>query len=110
MLIPEDSLPGLLYGQVEYVWSIEGDERVEKEADVFLATYVENKPYRDLLEDYTRMEANYTDLKKEYQTLANGRTAQDGATGLMYVFFITTAIFVVTTILLLLKRPKAPTW
>jgi hypothetical protein len=124
MLIPEDSLPGLLYGEVEYAWSVEGDDSVEQEVNVFPATYVQNKPYQDLLEDYTALnnsrdvlqenytslEANYTDLQQEYQTLADSQTAQDNATGLMYVLLITTVIFVVTTILLLAKRPKAPTW
>lgn len=124
MLIPEDSLPGLLYGEVEYAWSIEGDDNVEKEVNAFPATYIQNKPYQDLLEDYvalnnsrdalqenyTSLEANYTDLQQKYQMLADSQTAQDNATGLMYIFLITTAIFVVTTILLLAKRPKAPTW
>lgn len=124
VLIPEDSLPGLLYGELEYAWSIEGDDSVEKEANVFPATYIQNKPYQDLLENYealsnsrdalqknyTSLEANYTDLQQSYQTLADGQTAQDNATGLMYIFLITTAIFVATTILLLARRPKAPTW
>jgi len=109
---------------VEYAWSIEDDYTVEEEVNAFPATYIQNKPYRDLLQDYealsnsrdalqenhTSLEANYTDLQQNYQTLADGQTAQDNATGLMYVFLITTAIFVVTTILLLAKRPKAPTW
>jgi hypothetical protein len=124
MLIPEDSLPGLLYGEVKYAWSIEGDDNVEEEINVFPATYIQNKPYQDLLKDYTALnssrdalqenytglEANYTNLQQKYQTLADSQTAQDNATALMYVFLITTAIFVVTTILLLAKRPKAPTW
>ena len=124
MVIREDSLPGLLYGKVAYAWSIEGDDNVEEEINVFPATYIQNKPYQDLLEDYTALnnshdilqesytglEANYTDLQQQYQTLADSQTAQDNATALMYVFLITTAIFVITTILLLAKRPKAPTW
>jgi hypothetical protein len=124
MLIPEDSLPGLLCGELEYAWSIEGEDNAEEEINAFPATYIQNKPYQDLLENYealsnsrdalqknyTSLEANYTDLQQNYQTLADGQTAQDNATGLMYIFLITTAIFVVTTILLLAKRPKAPTW
>jgi hypothetical protein len=124
LLIPEDSLPGLLYGEVEYAWSIEDDYTVEEEVNAFPATYIQNKPYQDLLEDYealsnsrdalqenhTSLEANYTDLQQKYQTLADSQTAQDNATSLMYVFLITTAVFVVTTILLLAKRPKTPAW
>jgi hypothetical protein len=124
VVIPNGTLPGLLYGKIEYAWSIEGDDDVEKEADNFAATYVQNKPYQDLLEDYevlddysnalqenyTRLEANYTDLQQKYQALADSQTGQGGATGLMYVFLITTGIFVVTTILLLAKRPKTSSW
>ncbi|MGB9134452.1 MAG: hypothetical protein WCC63_02535 [Candidatus Bathyarchaeia archaeon] len=122
--ISEDSVPGLLYGEVEYAWSIEGDENLEEEADTFPATYIQNKPYQDLLEDhevlsdfsdalqknYTDLEANYTDLQQEYQALADSQKTQSSATGLVYVLLITTGIFVVTTILLLAKHPKASTW
>jgi hypothetical protein len=122
--IPEDSVPGLLHGEVRYAWSIEGDDDLEVEADTFLATYIQNKPYQDLLEDYevldrfsdaleknyTDLDADYAELQQEYQALADSQTTQDNATSLMYVFLVTTGIFVVTTILLLAKHPKMPTW
>jgi len=122
--VPEDTLPGLLYGKVEYKLSVEGDEDVETEFDVFPATYIQNKPYEDLKEDYdvlmnlydaletnyTSLEANYTDLQGKYQELVDTQTSQDNTTSLMYIFLATTVIFVITTILLLVKRPKAATW
>ena len=111
--IPENSAPGLLYGEVDYAWSIEGDDDLFDEAATFPATYVQNKPYHDLLEDYEALKAfadalqsNYTDLQAQYHTLADSHAAETNATGLMYVFLITTAIFVVTTILLLATHPK----
>lgn len=124
VLIPEDTLPGLLYGEVKYKWSIEGDDNLVEELNVFPATYIQNKPYEDLRQNYealnsycndlqsnyTSLEANYTDLQEKYQQLVGNQIAQDNATGLMYLFLITTAIFVVTTILLMVKRPNATTW
>ncbi len=123
-LVPTNSLPGSLYGEVEYRWSIEGDESTFDKLEAFPATYIQNKPYEelrqnyealnsflnDLQSNYTSLEANYTDLQKEYQQLADNRTAQNNSTGLMYLFIITTGIFIVTTILLLAKRPKTTTW
>ncbi len=121
--IPEDTSPGLLYGEVEYEWSLEGDGHVEEQADVFLATYVQNKPYEALKQDYdalngfyselqgnhTELAGNYTDLQERYQELVDEQAAESNATGLMYIFIITTAIFVATTIILLVKQPKT-TW
>jgi hypothetical protein len=101
--IPEDSIPGLLYGEVEYAWSIEGDTILQEETHIFLATYIRNKPYRDLLETYGALE-------QQYQALADSHAAQENATGLMYVFLITTGIFVVTTILLLATHPRSSTY
>ncbi len=115
--VPEDTLPGLLYGEVWYKWSVEGDNDVSNELNAFPATYIQNKPYEDLRQDYEALnsffndlQANYTDLDEKYQQLAGGQIAQNNATGLMYLFLITTGIFVVTTILLLIRRPKTTTW
>lgn len=117
VIIPNDTLPGLLYCKIEYAWSIEGEDDVEKEVDNFAATYIQNKPYQELLEDYeslddfsNALQMNYTDLQQRYQSLADSQTVQGGATGLAYVFLITTGIFVVTTILLLAKHPKTSLW
>jgi hypothetical protein len=67
--------------------------------------------FSDALEkNYTDLDADYAELQQEYQALADSQTTQDNATSLMYVFLVTTGIFVVTTILLLAKHPKMPTW
>jgi hypothetical protein len=117
--IPEDALPGLIYGMVWYDWYIRGTTPATFQMfpQAFPATFIENKSYIELKEDYdalnssyARLQANYTDLEEKYQQLASDQMAQDSATGLMYLFVATTAIFVVTTILLLTRRPKAATW
>jgi len=124
VLIPGDTSPGWLYGEVQYSWSIEGDEYLSDEFDGFPTSYVLNKPYEDLRQDFeelnnflydlhanfTSLKANYTDLQEEHLRLVGSQIAQNNATGLMYLFLATTGIFVLTTILLMAKRPKAATW
>jgi hypothetical protein len=123
--IPEDALPGLIYGKLQYRWYIKGDIRTYvDDVDAFQVTFVQNKAYEelrqaydalnsfaeDLQANYTSLEANYTDLQQKYQQIADSQIAQDNATGLMYLFIITTGIFVVTTALLIIRRPKTATW
>jgi len=124
VLIPKDTLPGLLYGEVDYSWSIEGDPSVFDKLKAFAATYIQNKPYEELRQDYealnsfcndlqtnhTALEANYTELQQKYQQLEGQQIGENNSTGLMYIFIITTGIFVASTILLMIRRPKTTTW
>lgn len=117
VFIPEDTLPGLLYGKVEYSWSIENDESKFDKLKAFPATYIQNKPYEDLRQDYEALnsfcndlQANYTDLQEKYKQLESNQIGENNATGLMYLFLVTTGVFAVTTTLLLIKRPKTTTW
>ena len=125
VVIPEDALPGLIYGKLQYSWFIKGDIRTYfEDVDAFQVTFVQNKAYEelrqaydalnsfaeDLQDNYTSLEANYTDLQQKYQQITDNQIAQNNATGLMYLFLITTGIFVVTTILLIVRRPKTATW
>ncbi len=123
--VPSDTLPGLLYGEVEYRWSIkDSDEDVFREVNAFPATYIQNKPFEelkqhyetlssffnDLQANYTSLEANFTDLQQKYEQLEGKHIGESNATGLMYLFLVTTGVFVITTILLLARRPKTTTW
>lgn len=125
VVVPEDALSGLIYGKFRYSWYIKGDiPTYVDNVHAFQITFIQNKAYEDLRQaydslnsfcndlqaNYTSLEANYTDLQQKYQELAGNQIAQNNSTGLMYLFVITTAIFVVTTILLLIKRPKTTTW
>jgi len=121
VVIPKDALPGLIYGKLRYRWYIKGDlPTYVDNVQTFQVTFIQNKAYEDLRQayedlndfcndlqnDYTSLEANYTALQEKYEQLAGNEVAQSSATGLMYLFLITTGIFIVTTILLLAKRPK----
>jgi hypothetical protein len=122
--IPEDTLPGLLFGEVEFQWSIEGSPDVEKEFDTFPATYIQNKPYEDLRQEYeglysvfndlktnyTQLQLNFTDLQQDHLALETEQIGQSNATGLMYLFLITTGIFIATTIILIIRNPKGTVW
>jgi len=125
VVIHENALPGLIFGKLEHKWYIKGDIRTYVEdVHAFQATFVQNKAYQDLLQayealdsfcndlkdNYTRLEGNFTDLQMKYQGLESKQIGENNATGLMYLFLITTGIFVATTILLMAKRPKATTW
>ena len=124
ILVPTDTLPGLLYGKVEYRWSIEGDVNLLEELNYFPATYIQNKPYEDLrqnyealnslfndlMDDYARLEGNLTDLQQKFIQLQNEQIEESNATNLMYLFLVTTGVFIVTTILLMTKRPRASSW
>lgn len=124
VFVPNDTSPGSLYGQVEYSWFIKNDPGVT-DLSAFRATYIQSKAYEELKEEYgalqdlfddlkankTSLELNYTALQEKYQQLLAGDISEhDSATGLMYLFLITTGIFAVTTILLLVRRPKRTTW
>jgi len=123
--ISVDALPGLIHGKLQYSWYIKGDIRTYfEDVDVFQVTFVQNKAYEELRQaydalngfaedleaNYTSLEANYTDLQQKFQQITDNQIVQNNATGLMYLFLITTGIFVVTTILLIVRRPKATTW
>lgn len=125
VVIPNDALPGLIYGTLRYKWYIEGDIPTHVEdVQTFQVTFVQNKAYEELRQDYealnssytslesnyTSLWANYSDLLEKYQQLESNQIGENNATGLMYLFIITTGIFVVTTILLLIRRPKTTTW
>lgn len=118
LLIPNDTLPGMIYGVVWYDWYIMGSipDNHQIIPKAFPATFIENKAYVELKEDYENLEnysasliSNYSDLQERYQKLQNTVTEENNATRLMYLFLITTGIFVVTTILLIVKQPKS-TW
>lgn len=117
--IPDDALPGLIYGVVWYDWYIEGTHPAHMQIfpQAFPATFIENEVYIELKADYdilessyTTLESNYTDLQEEYHELESKIGGENNATNLMYLFLITTGIFVVTSILLMIRRPKSTSW
>jgi len=117
--IPDDALPGLIYGMVWYDWYIKGSipDHHQIFPKAFPATFIENEAYIELKEDYgilesayTTLESNYTDLQEEYHELESKIAGGNNATNLMYLFLITTGIFVVTSILLMIRRSKSTSW
>ena len=118
ILIPNNTLPGMIYGVIWYDWYIRGSvpDNHQILPKAFPATFIENKVYIELKKDYEELEnyytsliSNYSDLQERYQELQKSVTGESNATSLMYLFLITTGIFVATTILLMVKQPKS-TW
>ena len=125
VVVPVDALPGLIYGELQYSWYIKGTILTNVDnVHGFQVTFIQNKAYEDLRQaydslnsfrddlqtNYTSLEANYTDLQQKYQQLEGQQIGENNSTGLMYIFIITTGIFVVTTILLMVRPPKTTTW
>ena len=125
VVVPVDALPGLIYGELLYSWYIKGTILTNVDnVHGFQVTFIQNKAYEDLRQaydslnsfrddlqtNYTSLEANHTDLQQKYQQLEGQQIGENNSTGLMYIFIITTGIFVVTTILLIVRRPKTTTW
>jgi hypothetical protein len=124
--IPGGALPGLIYGKVAYTWQIRGTTPATLDIlpQAFPATFIENEPYIRLKEDfdlvnsaynslqanYTSLNATYTGLLLENESLKSDQIEESNATSLMYLFLVTTGVFVITTILLLAKRPQTTTW
>lgn len=117
--IPDDALPGLIYGMIWYDWYIKGNIPSPHQIfpTAFSTTFIENEAYIELKEDfdnlessYITLESNYTDLQERYHMLESKITEENSATNLVYLFLITTGIFVVTTILLIIRRPKSSSW
>jgi hypothetical protein len=116
IIIPNDTLPGMIFGFIWYDWYIKGSvpDTHQVLPEAFPATFIEDKAYIELKEGYDNLESsytslasNYTDLQERYQELENKGAEGNNATSLMYLFLITTGIFVGTTILLIVKQPKS---
>lgn len=116
IIIPNDTLPGIIFGFIWYDWCIKGSipDPHQHLPEAFPATFVEDKAYIELKEDYDNLESsytslvsNYSNLQEQYQELENTSAGDNNTTSLMYLFLITTGIFVVTTILLIVKQPKS---
>lgn len=119
MEIPDDALPGLIYGMVWYDWYIEGNipDYHQIFPKAFPATLIENEAYLDLKEDYDflksayiTLESNFTDLQEGFNELESKIVGESNARNLMYLFLITTGIFVITTTLLMVRWPKSTSW
>jgi hypothetical protein len=107
----------MIYGVIWYEWYIKGSIPDEHQVfpKAFPATFVEDKAYIELQEDYDGLEGAYTSLvanhsllQERYVELESQVTGERSTTSLMYLFLITTGIFVVTTILLIIRQPRSP--
>lgn len=89
--MPSDISPGLTYGTVSLEWSIYRTPSWEEQWDKgnFRMTYVKNKNYEDL-------QTTYNSVLTELQ---NTRT-------LMYALLVTTTALAISTVYLMMKKPK----
>lgn len=69
--IPEDSDPGLVYGHITAEWTTVEDYEDHTYAESFTITYIMNKDYEDLQEDYEDLSSEYDKLKTDYEDLSS---------------------------------------
>ena len=69
--IPEDSDPGLVYGHITAEWTTFADDEDHTYAESFTITYIMNKDYEDLQEDYEDLSSEYDKLKTDYKDLSS---------------------------------------
>ena len=107
----------ITYGEISCHWSLPGHEYYIRD-DGFTMTYVRNVEMEKLIEqlenktqDYDMLWQNYTQLNETYWDLKGNETAgtevELGNTRVaMIIFIITTAFFAVTTVYLMIKKPR----
>jgi len=69
--IPSYSDPGLVYGHITCEWTTVTDDVDHTYAESFTITYVLNKAYEDLQEDYKDLSSKYDKLKVDYDGLSS---------------------------------------
>lgn len=107
----------IMYGEVSCQWELPGDTFRIRD-DGFTMTYVRNVKMEELIEQltnktqqYDTLWQNYTQLNETYWDLKGNETAgtvaELGNTRVaMIIFIITTAFFAVTTVYLMIKKPR----
>jgi hypothetical protein len=104
--IPDNISPGLTYGVISCEWDFMGAPQ-KIPSSGFPMTYIANVAFDHLQAEYEELNVthqsiveNYTELESEFEREI------DSTRNLTYVFIATTAIAIITVIVLLTRRPK----
>lgn len=105
ILIPAEISPGLIYGNISYEWTFWGTSK-EISPTGFPVTYVRNKEYEELRNDYQVLNSTYWSLQDNYTKLESQYSGELGSTrNMMYVLIVTTVVSV-ASVFILIRRPK----
>ena len=104
--IPEKISPGLTYGIISCKWDFMGAPQ-KIPSSGFAMTYVNNIALENLQTEYNELNATHQSVVQNYTELESDFEEEVGSTrNLAYVFIATTAIAVITVIVLLMRKPK----
>jgi hypothetical protein len=103
--IPVEISPGLTYGSISYEWTCWGIP-AKVSPTGFPVTYVRNKEYEELHNDYQILNSTYWSLQENYTKLESQYSGELGGTrNMMYVLIVTTVVSV-ASVFFLIRRPK----
>lgn len=104
--IPEKISPGLTYGVISCKWDFMGAPQ-KIPSSGFAMTYVNNVSLENLQTEYNELNALHQSVIQNYTELESDFEEEVGSTrNLAYVFIATTAIAIITVIVLLMRKPK----
>ena len=103
---PDNISPGLTLGSISYEWTLMGIP-AEVPPAAFMATYVRNKEYEELLNDYQELNLTYLSLQENY-TKSELQLSEEltGTRNMMYVLIVV-ALVSVASLFFLIRRPKS---
>ena len=105
ILIPAEISPGLTYGNIWYEWTFWGTSK-EISPTGFPVTYVRNREYEELRNDYQVLNSTYWSLQENYTKLESQYSGELGSTrNMMYVLIVATVVSV-ASVFLLVRRPE----
>lgn len=103
--IPAEISPGLTYGSISYEWTCWGMP-TDISPTGFPVTYVRNKEYEELRNDYQILNSTYWSFQENYTKLESQYSGELGGTrNMMYVLIVTTVVSV-ASVFFLIRRPK----
>jgi len=104
--IPDNISPGLTYGEISCDWKALSAS-FELPCSGFILTYVKNVALEYLQAEYAELTATHQSIVQNYTELETDFQEEVGSTrNLAYVFIATTAVAIITVIVLLMRKPK----
>jgi len=105
--VPLDADPGIVYGYIICKW-MTLDLQDHSKYDSFSLTYLKNKDFEELQNEYGELQGKYEELNESYIKLKSKHDEIGSTRNLMYIFIVTTIVSAATAFILLISRPKRP--
>lgn len=104
--IPDNLSPGLTYGVISCEWDFMGAPQ-KIPSSGFSMTYIKNIALEHLQTEYEELSTKHQTILQNYTELESEFQEEVGSTrNLAYVFIATTAVAIITVIVLLIRKPK----